>query len=152
MQITSYWRQVSAFNRLFNPCLLTNSMKLEWLVSEHKGQGSDTTGCVNTVLVICLPEMPGCWQYCISSKWQFANHLSKLHELTALMSHLNDLVSNNKKCTLMNRYQAPDLGESWESCWAGRLPLDCLITTKELCIGIMKYFTKTYYQYNFSTF
>ena len=77
------------------------------MASEHKGQGSDTTGCVNTGLVIGLPEMPGCCQYWIlSSKLQLTNRFSKLHELTALMAHLNALVSNDNHCTVMSRYQA----------------------------------------------
>ena len=92
----------------------------EWLQSTRrdKGQGSDTTGYVNTGLG--LPEMPGCCQYWIlSSKWQLTNHLSKLHDLTALMSHLNALVNNDNHCIVMSRYQAQP---RWElTAMLGRL-------------------------------
>ena len=66
-------------------------------------------------------EMPGCCQYWVlSSKWQLTNHFSKLHELTALMSHLNELVSNDNHCTVnTSRCQAQP---RWElTAMLGRL-------------------------------
>ena len=72
-----------------------------------QGTGSDTTECVNTWLAIGLPEMPGCCQYWIlSSKWQLTNRFSMIHELTALMFHLNELVINDNHRTVMSWYQA----------------------------------------------
>ena len=93
---------------------------LNEMASEHKGQSSDTTGCVNTGLVIGLPAMPGCCQYWkLSSKWQLTNRFSKLHELNALISRLNALVSNDNHWTVMSRYKAQP---RWElTAMLGRL-------------------------------
>ena len=87
-----------------------------------QGTGLSYTGCVNTGLVIGLPEMPGCCQYSLDIKLKVTidkPFFSKLHELIALMSHLNALVSNDNHCTVMSRYEAQP---RWElTAMLGRL-------------------------------